>query len=531
MGTKLSPQTLVALKKSVPGLIFLVSGGILALGSSSAEAAKRISPQCQDVDIESAQSIFACVGTIRYGNGQSRFSRMAGWRCADFTRSFYREIGRATRMEAAAVPSCDTVAEVAELMTGNKPYWSACTGYPSADPAAHMRRCMESFAPGYYGSGFRAHISSCSKFRKGYELALKMANRSHNQRVPEGYVPAQCDKVNEVIASLTGGTAQGSSCMGYDPARVKEHLVACVAAKPSEYRQLRDCVSIRSIYEQRLRATHGGLPENYSTLSCADAQAALDTVIAYNEKKDAERKDRALASEKRRQEQMNRQRETLEVARDKIRERQQTRGRPSTNCKPRPARYPEDKYNYPHLLKSLQAGCAPALTPHEQLFVAGLGHELTSKCRLPNNLKDRLEVAKFIAAALPVGMGGSKYGDPNLGEMMKDQVRSQEAYMAGAMAFKDFDKGCKDPRAVAVANSLTNYVKTTASNSSWVDGCDVKYATLYSRGQCQCMANAIRGIDPSIHSKPFSRDSIKRLIGGNPLGALQMATQCGVGDY
>jgi len=479
----------------------------------------------------SSQSIFECIGTIRHRGGQLRLANMDRMSCGHFINAFFHYTGQrsALKDESTPVPSCETVAEVSELVTGKKPYWSACTGYPSPDPETHMRRCMQSFAPAYIGvRGFETQINTCESFRKYYEIALKFANNSLNQRLPENYKPPSCGTVNGVIASLTGGGVQWPGCTNYDPTRVREHLTDCVASEPREYLHLRDCVSVRHMYEERLRATHGGLPSSYSVLSCTDAQAVLDKVIAYKEEQEAKRIAQAEAAEQARLEAAERQQQKIEEARAKIRAEQQARRKSSVTCDPGPNRYPDHEYG--ELLTSLETGCVPTLTSKAQLFAAALGEGLTSQCNLPRDTNDRMAIAKFVSASIPVAIGGRNYSASDLGDMISDQGSSQAAYAAGTMAFRSF-KSCEDPHAIATANGLAKYINETASQSVWVDGCEIEYATIYSRSQCQCMADAIRGIDPNVHSREFSRGSIKALIEGNPLAALQMATLCGVGDY
>lgn len=167
------------------------------------------------------------------------------------------------RDKTKPVPSCDIVAEVSALVTGKKPYWSECTDYPAPDPKTHIRKCMQSFAPAYYGANYESQISTCSSFQRGYEIALKSANNRHTQRLPDDYVPPSCDDVNSVIASLTGGGDQWLGCVNYDATRVRQHLLACVASDRRDFLQLRDCAAVRNLYEERLRATHGGLPQSY----------------------------------------------------------------------------------------------------------------------------------------------------------------------------------------------------------------------------------------------------------------------------
>jgi hypothetical protein len=510
--------------------IFSVTLG-LGLAHTKTAGAQEPSSQCRDIDFSSSRSVLDCVGTIRHRNGSLKFSRMDSTPCAAFLNRLSREIGQPSlfRDSNSELPSCDVVAEVSEMLTGKQPLWGDCTGYPSQDLETHMRECMQSFAPAYFGPRFETQIATCESYRRAYEAALKFANNRNNQRLPEGYQPPSCDAVNRVIAGATGGSgAQWPGCMNYDPARVQEHVLACVAAEPEEFLSLRDCVAVRAVYEERLRATHGGLPANYSLLSCQDAQAVLDKAAAYKEEQEATRVARAEAAEQARQEAAEKRRLRIEEARAQIRAEQQARRGSSKTCNPGPNRHPDHEYG--DVLTALEDSCVPTLTAEAQLFAAGLAEGLTSQCGLPGDPNDRVAVAKFVAATIPVGIGGRQYSNPDLGGMMADQAASQAAYAAGALAFRSLES-CQDEQAIAFANSLAGYLKETASQSPWVDGCEIQYATLYSRQKCQCMADAMRGFDPGIHSRTFSRDAIKAMIEGNPLAATQMAVQCGIGDY
>lgn len=236
----------------------------------------------------------------------------------------------------------------------------------------------------------------------------------------------------------------------------------------------------------------------------------------------------AKAAEKARQDAAELQRQKVERERTRIRAMHQAHSKSKVACDPVENLYPNNEHGA--ILTSLETGCVPTLTPKSQLFVAGLGEQLIKQCELPVKMKDRITVANFVAASVPVGVGGRNYGNSDVGVMMQDQVSSQMAYTAGSLAFKNFD-GCSDRRAIAISNSLVRYLSTTSNQSIWVQGCEIQYATLYSKNQCQCMVDAIRGFDPGIHSREFSRSSIKSMIGGNPMAALQMAVKCGVGDY
>lgn len=489
-----------------------------------------LSPQCANLDVTSAESLFQCMGTIRHRNGTSEFANLDGRRCAEISQQLFRAIGRIAdfRDEAQPVPSCDVVAEASWMMTGHAQLWSACTGYPSADPSAHMRACMAGFAPAYHGTDtLPEQYRTCEGFLDGYELALKFANERHNQQVPEGYVPPDCGTVNAVIAEITGEGPQWAACTDYDPSAVREHLLACVAANPDEVLGFRDCGAVREAYEQRLRESHGGLPADYVILSCADAQAVLDVKAEIAAAEEARRIAEAEAADRARQEAAERDRARLQAARDRILAEREARGPDGPACDPGPNLHPDHPYG--EAITALETSCFATLSSDAQLFLAGLGEGLLRNCGLPENPQDRMRVAKFVADSMQVAIGGREYGNPDLGDMMRDQIQSQTDYAAGAEAFRALG-GCGRP-APEIAHGLARYLEDTAARSNWVDGCEFHYATLYSRSQCQCTADKIRAIDPGVHDRPFARDDILALIQSNPLLGVQVGLECGISDY
>ena len=494
--------------------------------------APQLSAACSALDVTSARSLFECMGTLRHRNGQSKFANPNAEACATIVRMLFREMGRISefRNEATPLPSCQVVAQAYEMMRGKPPYWSACTGYPNPDPDTHMRKCMPTFATAYYGTRGARATATCETFRRAYETALKRANNRDGQRLPAGYAPPPCASVNEVIVSLTGAESQWSGCANYDPAKVRDHLLACVGAEPREFLQWRNCAAVRMVYEQRLKATHGGLPPNYAILACDDAQVVLDKAVAYRENQDVQRRARADAAEQARVAAAERQQERVRAAREAI--LAQRKNRPATTlraCESGQNKYPEHEYG--EILTALEVSCRPAPSNKALLFMAGLGEQILKNCaRVPANSADRTAIARFIAASVQVGVGGSQYNNPDLGIMMRDQAGSQAAYLAGAATFRGLD-GCADPGASTFANGLARYLKESAAASAWVDGCELYYATRYSRGQCQCMAESLRAVAPAIHDSQFSRASIKGMIDRAPLQGLQMAVTCKVSDY
>lgn len=200
------------------------------------------------------------------------------------------------------------------------------------------------------------------------------------------------------------------------------------------------------------------------------------------------------------------------------------------NCGSIPQEYKHEDFG--GTLYSLKAPCNRTLSTKEQVFVAGLSQYLLTQCGYPSDLNSRMKLQKFLTSSALVGVVGSQYGNPDLGKGLGDQMKSGVAYAVGEKAGKSI--GC-NTIGKKVANNIVSYIErtSTATNNgpNYVAGCASYYSGRYSKKQCQCIADIGRSVSPNIHNTRFSSSSIKRIIDSNPFVGLQIAFQCGIGDY
>lgn len=200
------------------------------------------------------------------------------------------------------------------------------------------------------------------------------------------------------------------------------------------------------------------------------------------------------------------------------------------NCGPTPPDYRERQYG--DALYSLETPCQRTLSPKEQVFVAGASQYLLSQCGLPADLTSRLKLQKFLLSSAFVGAIGRQYGNPDLGQGLGDQASSMAAYGAGEATAKAI--GCTDA-GKRLAKNVVKYLDRTAEGSpdkpNYVDGCARYYSVQYSKKQCRCLADIGRSVFPNIYEMEFSPSTIKQIIASNPFVGLQIAIQCGIGDY
>ncbi|MCB9947752.1 MAG: hypothetical protein H6842_07975 [Rhodospirillaceae bacterium] len=197
-------------------------------------------------------------------------------------------------------------------------------------------------------------------------------------------------------------------------------------------------------------------------------------------------------------------------------------------CPPGADSYPQSEFG--EALTTHELGCVRQLSPREIVFTAGLAHALLEQCGLPRDVGSRGTLATFLTSSQWVAMVGREYGNPNLGQGLADQAGSSVTYSAGIAAL-DMIGGCSSPAAEPLADGIVRYLRRSASESPYVDGCQRYYSGRYSRRQCQCLADIARAVYPNIHQSTFSRESIATLIQRNPFVGLQVALQCGFGNY
>ncbi|GJL53128.1 MAG: hypothetical protein NPIRA02_02600 [Nitrospirales bacterium] len=199
-------------------------------------------------------------------------------------------------------------------------------------------------------------------------------------------------------------------------------------------------------------------------------------------------------------------------------------------CTTIPDRYRQEEYG--DVLHALEGPCPRTFSEKEQLFIAGLSQKLLQDCGLPTGLQSRRRLQKFLSSSRMVALIGSQYGNPNLQKGWRDQAISTTVYGVGALFGQSI--GCGN-RARLLTHRIMEYLTRTAGGngkgSRYVKGCMSYYANRYSNRQCQCLADLGRAIMPNIHQSKFDRSSIQVLIKRNPLIGLQIAVQCGIGNY
>ena len=407
---------------------------LLPVSISRLEAAPRnaLPPACMQVDYRSAGALFDCVGALP----SMIYQEMNQRSCSDIARSVSADLRRQD------LPTCQVLAEVSLMMTGQAPGWASCLDYPSVDPQAHMHRCLAGFAPGYFGeSAYKRRLETCEGLLAAYEQALKASRPDTQNRVPDDYRRLSCDQVHPLVKTLTGREARWLQCAQYQVGAVPDHLLRCLTSQDDGYLRLQTCPAVRRAYEERLRATHGGLPTDYRPLSCSDAQVVLDKAVA---EKEAQQQQQRIAAaneaQTRRLQQAAQEQERLETRRAEIRTRQAAAPASAIeSCNPGPNLYP--RLVHGEILTALRSGCVDAIPSEALLFLGGLAEPLVKQCRLPPNSAERLQLAMFSQTAQLAAAGGSQYSNPDLGRMMEDQLQSQQAYLLGLATFDDLGGG------------------------------------------------------------------------------------------
>lgn len=112
-------------------------------------------------------------------------------------------------------PSCETVAEVVELIRGRPSAWQPCLGYDeAADKFTHFKGCIVPFLEGRYGSDTNAALSrvsgmDCKRALATYGQALGLIYPPIQEqgpflgrRLPPSYADPDCDQVNAYVADI-----------------------------------------------------------------------------------------------------------------------------------------------------------------------------------------------------------------------------------------------------------------------------------------------------------------------------------------
>jgi len=264
-----------------------------------------------DADPASFDDVFMCMGGYRHTQGvgasANRFagSNIATSGCGDIWARYQaalREAGVESETEInKRKPDCDIFAQVSHEISGRPAYWSGCTGYKGTNEE-HVRQCLETFIPGYYGHGGNAekilkNAGDCNKLARDYQLGVRAA--SSDRALPSDFSPLGCDVANKLLVAWGGRSeTELSACQDYSPDSVVEHIDKCLALNRQELAWLRDCNQVRQKYELKLRQTYGSLPDNYILLRCSDTGPILEQAEAVRQKIIAERRAERTRQEK-----------------------------------------------------------------------------------------------------------------------------------------------------------------------------------------------------------------------------------------
>lgn len=278
---------------------------ILAAPPSPAQAARRDEPPeaCRGVDYTSAESVFRCMGAMTHPGGNINIfvNNIRTSDCTTIGRTFISRAVPGVLYREVDKPSCAVFAQTVEMLIGTPAAWAGCTGYPGAEPAAHLKACLSTFIPQWYGASRASRPSDCATLRGDYERGLRAA--SDMNKLPDGYTPPACRALFAAVGGTgaDGGEPEWAACENYDPAKVGEHVIACLGAEPARLARYDSCPQVRQDYEAGLKAAYGHLPPEYSFLSCADAAPLLARA-------DEERaRVAAVAEDRKRQQERDRQ--------------------------------------------------------------------------------------------------------------------------------------------------------------------------------------------------------------------------------
>lgn len=287
----------------------LVLALLLSLGASV--GAQAFTADCLDADPQDFDQVYACMSSYRSSRGGNMFvNNIATNDCrsvrGQYRTALYTDLQReplpADKVQATArlarlnaivkdeslAPSCEILARASKEMTGKEPFWGGCLGFGSVPQEQHLKSCLATFVPGFYGRGRKAeNLQGCGDVLNAYEAGLKAA--SPDQKLPATYVRPDCSVAADYLASLkpkpaAASDAQGrpkwEPCMDYDPGNVLPHVRRCLGLAetipPGAFLSLTSCQSVRAAYETGLQKAYAGLPENYVILPCSVA----DTIVA-----------------------------------------------------------------------------------------------------------------------------------------------------------------------------------------------------------------------------------------------------------
>lgn len=189
-------------------------------------------------------------------------------------------------------------------------------------------------------------------------------------------------------------------------------------------------------------------------------------------------------------------------------------------CAPTPEKYRKLAFGATRF--AIEEGCRQTFTQDEQFFLAGIAQRLRSACMLPREPESRA-LAQRLTKAAALSLDLQKRDDP-----LREGIRGS-AFAAGVSMMEDIP--CNGPQAALLSRGIAIYLKQTARNSRFIEGCVETYAPRYRDEQCRCIAAAIRPVVSDVDQRFFDREVIEESIHRSPRTALTLIFSCGVWYY
>lgn len=186
--------------------------------------------------------------------------------------------------------------------------------------------------------------------------------------------------------------------------------------------------------------------------------------------------------------------------------------------------------------RALSTGQFSKVSDEVFLFAMGAAGDVLETCTsVELDPQARAELAPFVAAAtLQASTGnGYDYGRNDLDDLpdgTRDQLASQSAYFAGAVAARQLKCDPKDTRVVLEhARSLADLIVNgrDGKGGPFLSSC----SPVHGAEACKCLGMVGLSTDTNIFMSTYSRDTIASIIATNPMAGLAIALQCQIMNY
>ncbi|MBK8174850.1 MAG: hypothetical protein IPK66_06145 [Rhodospirillales bacterium] len=294
---------------------------LVSLGAG--REAHALTADCLEADPKNFDEVYACMSSFRGSRGENMFVNNIATNDCMSVRKQYRTAlyasmqqepmptnkaeanRRLARLNAimkdeSLAPSCEILARASKEMTGATPFWGGCLGFGSVPQEQHLKSCLETFVPGYYGRERKTEsLQGCGDVLNNYEAGLKAA--SLDQKLPKAYVRPDCTVAADYLASLKPKPAAEAQarpkwepCMDYDPGNALPHVRKCLGLAEKipagAFLSLTNCQSVRAAYESGLQKAYARLPDTYVILPCSVADVIVADVQAEKARIEDERR-------------------------------------------------------------------------------------------------------------------------------------------------------------------------------------------------------------------------------------------------